>query len=58
MVGILSKEQWEYILEKKYGPLTRRNSIKWEQKKRVPPPQFTVKAHQPKETCDFSQKLT
>lgn len=27
-----------------------------EQKKRVPPPEFTVKAHQPKETCDFSQE--
>ena len=47
-----------YILEKKYGPLTKRNSIKWGAKEEFFfSPQFTDKAHQPMETCDFSKKL-
>ena len=46
-----------YIVEKKYGPLTKRNSIKWGAKEEFFfPPQFTDKAHQPIETCDFFKK--
>ena len=46
-----------HIPEKKYGPLTKRNSIKWRAKEFVFFfPQFTDKMHQPIKTCDFFQE--
>lgn len=48
-----------HILEKKYGPLTKRNSIKWGAKeKSFPRPQFTDKAHQHIKTWFFLRNLT